>query len=342
MRFVIKISDLTPHLLYQFKSEHELVTTIQAISEAFTTNREKIDQYLTDPKFVSAYTLFYLSTNEPKLQAAMELLPKNYTALWKEMNLVDVGAGPGTFSLAWAKLFNPTNIFQIESARLMQQQSTKLLSALYPNIKVHLNQTQAMDKKMLLFGHSLNEMCVEEGIKLVLRENPQQVLLIEPGTSEVFKMCMSFRDKIQASGYKIVYPCSSQASCPMINSTDWCHQFLDVRHDVSVERLTQLVKKDRKLLPILIHLYVKEEFFKEADSFHIVRVLPETKFSFEWEICFNSNGQNVIEQWQVMKKDYSKTLQKGISSWRAGKEVKLIEKKSVGDIVRVKLDLADE
>ena len=340
VRSAIKISDLTPHLIYQFKSEHELVETIHQISEAFTTHRENLSRYLNDPKYVSAYTLFYLTTNIPKLQAVIDLLPKTVTSDWNQMYLIDVGAGPGTFSFAWANLFKTTAITQWENSPLMQEQSFKIMKAIFPELKIHLNQVINHTQKILLFGHSLNEMGVTVGINFEEKEKPEQILLIEPGTKSMFVDALLFREEMIKRGYKIVYPCFSQALCPMKGSDDWCHQYLDVKHDSSVERLTQLAKMDRRHLPGMIHLYLRSEVKESLFQATIVRVLPETKFSYEWQVCFMESGQNIIEQWQVMKKDYSKAENKRIFEYHPGKQIEVLEKLIKGHVKRVKLKLS--
>ena len=71
----MNLSEIMPHLLYQFKSESDLVKAIEEISLKFTKERSNIGDYLKDPRLVSAYTVFYLLTNIPKLEAVLKWLP---------------------------------------------------------------------------------------------------------------------------------------------------------------------------------------------------------------------------------------------------------------------------
>jgi ribosomal protein RSM22 (predicted rRNA methylase) len=326
----ISLDELLPHLLYQFKSEHDLVSAIEEISRAFTLNRSELQNYLSDPRLVSAYTLFYLSTNVPKLQKVMELIPKRD---WQKFHLVDVGAGPGTFSIAWAHLFSPQKLTQIEASSFMQEQSQKLMQAFFPDIKVD-HTLPKNSSSLLLFGHSMNEMGVTTALDFVDKSHASQILLIEPGTKEVFALALKFREEMKKRGFSILYPCPSHDACPLAGQPlNWCHQVIEVRHHPSIERLTQLARKDRRVLPLLIQYYEKDQYVFEGAR--LFRVLKETKFSFEWEVC----QDNQIERWQIEKKHLSKEEQKRVEKLLAGATVQGEVIKVFPDFKRIKLTL---
>ena len=152
----MKLSDLIPHLLHDFKAESDLVRAIEEISLKFTQKREHIEDYLQDPRLVSAYTAFYLTTNLPKLQAVTEWLTSPEREELKEFDLIDVGAGPGTFSLAWREVIG-TESAMIETSKLMKEQAAKLFRGLHREEAIFKPELLKR-KKLLLFGHSLNEM----------------------------------------------------------------------------------------------------------------------------------------------------------------------------------------
>ena len=70
----ISLVEIKNSLIYDFKSESELVKEIEKLSLNFTSKRERLNDYLTDRKMVSAYSCFYLLTNMPKLKACFEKL----------------------------------------------------------------------------------------------------------------------------------------------------------------------------------------------------------------------------------------------------------------------------
>jgi ribosomal protein RSM22 (predicted rRNA methylase) len=334
----MKLAKILPHLNYQFKTEHELISSIEELSRNFTTNRQDLADYLKDERLSAAYTAFYLTTNIPKLQHLFELLPSEFLSLIKDTAFLDVGAGPGTFSIAFREWVNrPINkLIQIETSEVMRNQSRKLWQGLYPgesSLWWERVQTDESVGKLMLFGHSANEMGPEKTLDYIQKINPEHVLFIEPGTKDFFPQMLSIRQKLILQGYQVIYPCPNAEECPLKNSSqDWCHQFLQVTQDPEVERLSQMVKKDRRNLPVIFHAYSRTFKSKNPD-YRLVRVLPETKFSFEWEVCH----QNVLERVQVMKREMSKTEEKAMAQVLAGTGLELEVVKELEQSKRVKV-----
>ena len=178
------LNNLLPLLIYKFKSESDLVKAIEELSLKFTQKREQISDYLKDERLTSAYTAFYLTTNMPKLEAVFKWMPETWLAQIKNSTFIDVGAGPGTFSLAfreWAEV--PVKVMQIETSPVMRDQAKRIWEGLYPDEKLLL---KAEGETFLFFGHSANEMGVEAALRYVKEYNPDHILFIEPGTKEFF------------------------------------------------------------------------------------------------------------------------------------------------------------
>jgi ribosomal protein RSM22 (predicted rRNA methylase) len=329
------LNKITPHLLYQFKSESELVSAIAELSENFTKNRSQLSHYLSDPRLVSAYTAFYFTTNYPKLAASLNWLSSIEREELNSYQLIDVGAGPGTLSLAWREIFNSSPIM-LESSPLMREQASNLFKALYQE-EACFDISKAQERKLLLFSHSLNEMGAAAGIDYVEQVKPQKVWLMEPGTKESFKVALEFRDQLIRKGFSLIFPCPSSSRCPMQGSEDWCHQYLKVTHDPEVERLTQLAQKDRRSLPMVVMMFEKSHGSMEKDQARIVRVFPETKFSFEWQVCLSDNNQLQLVNFQLLFKSLTKEQKKLISQWRAGEKISYEIEKEMRDSHRIKL-----
>lgn len=333
----MNLSELQPYLLHQFKSESDLLKAIEEISVKFTKDRNKIGDYLKDPRLVSAYTAFYLLTNIPKLHEVLKWMPVEWIEELKKSDFIDLGAGPGTFSLAWKELGATGDFYQIELSQLMREQGKKIWEGfhkekLFQGIKWEWKTERP---KFLLFGHSANEMGAAAAIQYIEKINPDHILFIEPGTKDFFPVMLEIRNYLLNNNHSVLYPCPNALECPMKNSAeDWCHQFIQIKQDAEIERISQMARKDRKLLPLTVHAYSRS--FKTTNpKERIVRVLPETKFSLEWEVCVD----NVLEHYQVMQRDLSKQESKELSAVLAGNAVETEVVKTLERSKRVKVNL---
>ncbi len=329
------LKTILPYLNYNFSSESELVKSIELVSKNFTQNRENIGDYLKDTKLVAAYTCFYLLTNMPKLSAVFEKLELSIED-YRDYEFIDIGAGPGTFSLALLQMNSELNILGFEKSDVMIKQGEELVKGLFPKSDHQyfskLNSIAKKQKKRFgIFGHSANEMEISFVLNLINELELDEVLFIEPGTKEFFRKSLIIRESL-IKKFNILYPCKSKNSCPFLREDDWCHQYLKIRHEGDVERLTQLVQRDRRNLPITIHHYSKDQFqnSKSGDA-RIVRVYSPTKFSLEWQICHEEAEKNIICDLQVLTRGYKKPEIKRLQTILAGDEVSFSLVKELGD-----------
>lgn len=331
----MKLADCLPHLIYEFKNEHELILAIEELSLKFTKNRENIGDYLTDERLVSAYTAFYLTTNIPKLSEVFKWLPVDFVEELKKCELVDLGAGPGTFSLAFKELGAKGKITQVEKSQAMRLQAKKLWDGLYPD-QLLTQETHSTKKSgsLLLFGHSANEMGFAAAIKYIEEIDPDHILFIEPGTKIFFKEMLKIRERLVRAGFEIVFPCPNSINCPLASSEeDWCHQFIQVTQEPGVERLSQILKKDRRLLPLIVQVFSKKVAPKDQSVARLVRVFPETKFSFDWEACVD----NKIMRLELPKRGMSKKTQKELKCILSGASLEFQTEKVLEKSIRIKL-----
>ncbi len=335
---MISLAELLPHLLYQFKSEAELIKSIEELSHNFTQDRSSISEYLGNPRLVSAYVAFYLTTNIPKLEAVMKWMPEAWKKDLLECDLIDMGSGPGTFSLAWS-LWNKNpnlKVIQIENSKPMLEQARKIWQGLYPHVELKQSERWNFENtkdRLMLFGHSANEMGSQLVTSTIEKASPDHLLFIEPGTKSFFPEMLKIRQWLLDHDYKVLFPCPLELECPMKGSDeDWCHQFIQVSHSPDVERLTQMARKDRKLLPLIVHAYSKKSYPKTTQE-RVVRVFPETKFSFEWDVCHSNN----LERYQVMKRNLEKASLKLLTQVLAGAPVETELDKEVEKTRRVRV-----
>lgn len=330
----ISISKISPFLLHRFVSEHDLVKAIHELSAGFTNDRKLLENYLNDERLISAYTAFYLLTNYPKLEEALKWLPATWVEEVRQSSFIDLGAGPGTFSIAWKIWQGRTTpgIAQIETSALMRKQADKIWKGLFSEEQL-LNFKDIKSNKLLFFGHSANEMGVDKSLRYIKEIGPENILFVEPGTKDFFSVMLQIRKALLEMGYHIIFPCPNSLACPMEESKqDWCHQFMHIKQESEVERISQMARKDRRNLPIIVQAFSKT-YQNENPILRVVRVLPETKFSYEWEVC----EENQLQSYQVMKRGLDRATTDQLSGVLAGAAIEAELEKQLPDSKRVKI-----
>tara|TARA_Y100000768_G_C23988879_1_gene690751 strand:- start:4352 stop:5395 length:1044 start_codon:yes stop_codon:yes gene_type:complete len=330
----MNLTEIRPFLLYDFKSETELVQEIEKLSQRFTTERAKLDQYTQSEKSVSAYTCFYALTNFMKLKVCLDKIGLSDLTRFE---LIDIGAGPGTFTLAALSLNSDQQIAMVETSGLMRDQAQKLITGLFPKSNIRfidgLNRMPHGEKPRLgLFGHSANEMELEQIKNYISKLELDYVLFIEPGTRDFFEKMVPLREWLMANEFQVQFPCPAQSQCP-VQAPDWCHQYVKVTHDPEVERLCQLAKKDRRLLPVTLHFYAKEKSSHcDTTSYVIQRMLSPLKFAQPMVVCTAGNeGKASLRKVEVIYKGLSKSEQKNLQKLLAGDTIKLEPIKSMAN-----------
>lgn len=302
----IKKNILIPNL-----SESELLTGIRRLRERYTQNREILQSEKLNASLVSAYTLFYMTTNMEKLPYVLKQLDPLLRSKILNSHLIDFGCGPGTF--AWGLIQHYQEEFHhylgIDNDPLMIEAAEKLrqsLGVLKPQIKFssHLdNVSKITEEKTLIFSHSFNELEPYDALEIIRKVNPSYLLMIEPGTSEVFSKIMQWREK--QTDFHPLYPCASKSlTCPMLHSQndhDWCHQIIRQNLDPELERVSQISKIDRRTQAMIAHLYVRSNLvdLPHIARTQIIRFLKETKFSYLYLVCQNNEFLKV----EILKKE---------------------------------------
>ncbi|WP_127716993.1 small ribosomal subunit Rsm22 family protein [Halobacteriovorax sp. HLS] len=343
-----ELEQIKKNLLCEDMTEHRLVQTLELISKGFTSKRENISKYVNDREYVSAYTSFYLPTNIPKLKFVFDQLPKDLLSSIKDSHIVDYGCGPGTFSFAFDEYFDgDIRVTGVDQSSIMIEQAKKLNERLYLNTDLHFDSEipAQWSEGTLLFGHSMNEMGHERALKLITQHRPKHIIFIEPGTSEVFKSILAIRDALSKSGYTCFYPCQNiQMRCPVGERvseglSDWCHQVIRTTHGPDIERLAQLIKLDRKTMPLIAHVY-STEVTRSSSLARMIRFYRETKFSFDWEVCLEREGKLSVIDFEVTKRELTKGQIKYLQKISVGLEFEFEVIKELGpDRWRVKINL---
>lgn len=317
------LEDISPHLLSSLE-DHELVSLLKHISSGFTSERSRIEEYVNERDQVSAYCSYYLPTNIPKLGFVLDQLPKIVKERMGKLPFIDIGCGPGTYTIGWLSEFKSTpSIHLVDQSSLMLEQAKALIEGLKisPQFATYTPGVPKVEEGVLLFGNSLNEMGASAGMKLVEKHRPEFVILIEPGTKQSFAEVLKMRSGLIALGLNPIYPCSTSTACPLERRDDWCHQVLRMTHDPAIERLSQLASLDRKIMPLIAQVYQRQGVSQV--SAHFLRFLVETKFSFMWQVCLhNIEGELEVRSFEIMKRDYPKKFVKRLQQASVGESFK--------------------
>jgi ribosomal protein RSM22 (predicted rRNA methylase) len=329
-------------------TESDIVRLLDTISKNFTINRDAIGLYSDSVDMASAYTAFYLPTNFPKLSFVLNQLDKSVLKQIKGTTIIDVGSGPGTYALAFKDYFGSEfqgPLIIMDQSMVMLDQASKVMNYYFPDFKNVRYQNnlnfEIAGETTLFFGNSINELGFEKLLELLNKIKPKFLFFIEPGTKQFFQIALKIRNEIDKRGGTVIYPCPSLISgCPLEQKNDWCHQILRTKHHPSIERLSQLIQKDRRSMPFISHLYLLngENNKTSGPSARLIRFLKETKFAFIWEVCLEENGKIQTKRFEVLTKNLSKIEFKELKKISIGINVDFeVVKKISPDIWRVEL-----
>lgn len=178
-----------------------------------------------------AQRLAYLAVRLPATFAAVATVlqaTKNIVPDMSPKSLNDIGAGPGTATLAFLEAFP-----MMQQAHLFEMDAEMIAigKRLIPNLNaewfnVNLSQTIEFPlSDMSIISYALGELSFEDADRLVesaWKSSAQYLAIIEPGTPRGFSYINRARDLLLAQGAFIVAPCPHQNKCPMV-APDWCH-----------------------------------------------------------------------------------------------------------------------
>jgi len=334
-------------------SESRVKELLSTINTGFTSSREKINEYVESEDMVSAYTLFYLPTNIPKLKFILDQLPAEVVEDLKECRFIDIGTGPGTFALAWLDYFKGERtgeVIGVDKSELMLKQAKRCQNHFFPeekNVSFQKEIPEMRDKTVLFWGHSLNEMGLKKSLQIIEDIDPDYLFLIEPGTPDLFEDVSKLRTSMAIRKFQAVYPCATlDKECPVYKKSkegisDWCHQVLRMTHEPSIERLSQIINRNRRVMPLIAHVYRKDALALVESKARLIRYFKETKFSFEWEVCLLDQDSKELRtiKFEVLKKGLSKSRLKELKKESVGIEVNFeLVKKMSESLWRVRLN----
>lgn len=179
----------------------------------------------------------YRLSRLPAIYAVIQRLAREIKELWPEfspVSLLDLGAGPGTASLAlqavYPKLKHITLIEQDQEQihwgqALFQFSGIPVLQQAHW-LSTNLNTISHWPTAELwILSYVLNELEAKQREHLlqhIFKARPRLLLLVEPGTPEGYEYILAARTWGLAAGWQIIGPCPHGTQCPLQRS-DWCH-----------------------------------------------------------------------------------------------------------------------
>ncbi|NOT40556.1 MAG: hypothetical protein HOP13_08695 [Alphaproteobacteria bacterium] len=189
-------------------------------------------------------------------------------AVWSELanvcdlshvrTALDVGAGPGTASLAaYSVLPNATfSLFERDSG--WRQTAAKLATALEieSTFRVGALPGALTPHDIVVSAYALNELAEPERAKAIAALWPAArvaLIVLEPGTPKGFAVCEMARTQALAAGAHAAAPCTHNDRCPM-TTDDWCHRPVRVARSAihRAAKLGSLAHEDEKFSYIVL------------------------------------------------------------------------------------------
>ena len=268
------------------------------LSQAFTSGRRLLPKnYFNKKEYRSAYLLYFTLTNFAKVIKCLDETARlvdpqarrpagesvgppvpDTSPSSSGINVLDVGCGPGTASLACSSFFSkrlpatPLSITAIDQNREILRDARALLSL---NAPPHHTTRVAQEMigprfpgrslkgksfDLIIAANFLNEIgSVREQVELcqTLTDrylNPRGILIVlDPALQKTTRALMEVRDLLHAN---ILSPCLHQQPCPMLahNRRDWCHFYLEWNCPRTIRKVDHLlgIKHDYLKMAYLI------------------------------------------------------------------------------------------
>lgn len=243
----------------------DLVAAVAELWKLFTKERSKLGQsYLDQPHLRAAYLQYYLPVNAAKVQFVLrELPPVPMPSFGQPFRVLDVGAGPGTASLAvldWAQsaglLPQQLYVTALDHSRKTLDLAANLWRAMLAQgsdagaqfIPETVNLERAAEVQrwreraggpfnLIVIANSLNEWFlgdrdpVGRRAKIVAQimdalASDGSLVIVEPALRESSRALHALRDRLLEQQRCTVYsPCLHEAACPaLLHLEDWCHE----------------------------------------------------------------------------------------------------------------------
>jgi hypothetical protein len=245
------------------------------LSDFFTEDRteSRLPNYFTTARFRSSYFLYFFALQGAKFLTLFDRYPDaikamlDHASITGTLRIMDVGAGPGTASLALLVfvldgLKDPKKktlhlpfaieLVWIDHNETILKDGEALLAdilKIYPAVEGDIKLTTEarpwwkhpkayqFEASIVLFGNVLNESASDPRVFLQglapFFENPKGggILLLEPAFKSAAHRLSQIRDELvlRDDPFPIWGPCLHTQKCPLAEGRDWCHFSVPVK-----------------------------------------------------------------------------------------------------------------
>lgn len=193
---------------------------------------------------------------------------------------------------------------------------------LFPTLTVERADTRFLRGEepigVLVLSHVLNELNEIARAELTgLLARTQTVLWVEPGTHEVSRSLIGWREAALAQGFRAIAPCTHQAGCGLLtedNQRHWCHYFAEPPHNIYADsdwvKFGQRAGIDLRSLPY--SFLVLDRSPSPQEEVDGSRILGDPRLYKGYAKIFNCSAQGVEELTlqQRADKSFFKSLKK--------------------------------
>ncbi len=164
-----------------------MATNIATLSRLFTRDRSGLGlRYLDDPALAAGYAAYFLPVNFAKVQLLLNELPKDW-ADKPRLSVLDVGAGPGTASLAvrdWLRTRDrsrttPLQVTAIDHSQAALAQMKRLWAA-------YGQQMDGVDDQLVTSNEQIEEVTRGKDRSAVTRRAPFDLIIVANALNELF------------------------------------------------------------------------------------------------------------------------------------------------------------
>jgi ribosomal protein RSM22 (predicted rRNA methylase) len=272
----------------------ELARAARDVTSAYRGERSANARFLHS----AAHRAAYLATRMPATYAAIQSTLRRLleaVPTFTPESMLDLGAGPGTATLAAQDTFNTLKQFTlIERDPAMLDFARKLLankaiSGTQPLIlNDDLSRASFPNADLVLCAYALNELSEPFRNALVQRAwaaTKQALVLIEPGSRAGFSNILAARQYfIETGDATIAAPCPGHMPCSLAEVGDWCHFAARVQRTVLHRRLkdASLSYEDEKFSYVIA---VKPSLAAQPANTRIVRRPEKLKGHVKLQLC---------------------------------------------------------
>ena len=241
-------------------SEKELDAMARAVlrlQRGLTGSRELAgSSYMDDPELLGAYLLYYWPSSYAQAKRALSvagIAPKR---------VLDLGSGPGPMAAA-ALDAGAVSIRLIDKSEKALKLALDILEPADVRTERHdlenLPAGEPSDRfDLAIIGHALNELAqgredrIERRADVAIKAAGMlapggSILMLDPATLAASRDALALRDRLVASGWTVLAPCSTQAPCPALGAgpNQSCHDEAAWNPPRTVRELAERAGLDR-------------------------------------------------------------------------------------------------